>query len=85
MTNQWSPVCPKCGKLTNKVVEPNANQVFAGRLSPRAIPMGERVRCPRCLTWFPLAQGTRWELRSTPVEKVKPEGSAAEIPEEGEG
>jgi len=85
MTNQWSPVCPKCGKLTNKVVEPAQNQVFAGRLSPRAIPMGERVRCPRCATWFPLAEGTRWEPRAQPVDKIKPEGGAAEMPEEGEG
>lgn len=76
-TAAWSPVCPKCGRLTDKVITPSSNQVFAGRLSPRAIPMGERVRCPRCSTWFPIAEGTRWEPRKTPVQKAKAEGEAA--------
>lgn len=75
--NQWSPVCPKCGRLTDKVVEPAANQVFAGRLSPRAIPMKERVRCPRCSTWFPIAEGTRWEQRTDAVKARRAEGDDA--------
>lgn len=72
--NHWSPICPKCGKLTDKVVEPGPGQVFAGRLSPRAIPMKERVRCPRCATWFPIAEGTRWEQRTEPVKRRLAEG-----------
>lgn len=80
--NQWSPVCPKCGRLTDKVVEPQPNQVFAGRLSPRAIPMKERVRCPRCATWFPIAEGTRWDQRTEPVKPRLSEGEHAP-PDEG--
>ena len=74
---QWSPKCPKCGTLTNRVVVPAPNQIFAGRLSPRALQghMGQRERCPRCATWFPLAEGTQWVKRSTPFSPKRPEGT----------
>lgn len=86
-TNQWSPRCPKCGRLTDRVVTPTAGQVLGGRLSPRALRdvMGKRDRCPRCSTWFPLAEGTEWVNRATPVKPAKPEGRPAEMPEQDEG
>lgn len=84
---QWSPRCPKCGKLTDLVVEPAPNQILAGRLSPRALAdvMGHRERCPRCATWFPLSVGTEWVRRETPVKPRKPEGGegSAEDPAGG--
>lgn len=84
---QWSPKCPKCGRLTDRVVVPLANQVIAGRLSPKALAgvMGQRERCPRCATWFPLAEGTRWEPRPEPVRPRRPEGTTAAPEEEGGG
>jgi ribosomal protein S27AE len=82
-TNQWSPRCPKCGKLTDRIVSPAPNQVLGGRLSPRALQglMGQRDRCPRCSTWFPLAEGTEWVQRPKPVTRARPEGSGAEMPD----
>ena len=84
-TNQWSPRCPKCGKLTDVIVQPLPNQILGGRLSPRAIAdwMGKRVRCPKCSTWFPVAAGTEWVNRPTPFKPARPEGSGAEMPESG--
>ena len=85
-TNQWSPRCPKCGKLTDVFVEPAPNQILAGRLSPRAVAAwdGKRVRCPKCSTWFPIAPGTEWMNRPTPVKPAKPEGEGAGMPKQDE-
>lgn len=84
---QWSPRCPKCGALTDRILVPSANQVFAGRLSPRALTglMGQRERCPRCATWFPLAEGTQWEMRKEPFRPRRAEGTNAAPEEGGEG
>lgn len=75
-TGLWSPRCPKCGKITDRTVTPLPNQVLAGRLSPRALAdvMGERERCPKCSTWFPLSVGTEWVERDAPVKPRKSEG-----------
>jgi hypothetical protein len=86
-TNQWSPRCPKCGKLTDVFVEPAPNHILGGRLSPRAIATwtGKRVRCSRCSTWFPIAPGTEWVNRPTAVKPATPEGRGGEMPEQDEG
>lgn len=45
-----------------------------------AYPKGTRVRCTRCHTWFPIAEGTVWEprkARSTAAEPL-PEGGQGE-------
>jgi hypothetical protein len=80
----WSPRCPKCGRLTDRILQPAPNQVFAGRLSPRALQglMGTRERCPRCATYFPFSEGTEWVQREAPLTPRKPEGSGA-VPEQG--
>lgn len=83
--NSWSPKCPKCGKLCDRSVVPRPTQVFAGRLSPRALEgiLGTRERCPRCATWFVIAEGTEWVQRTEASKPRRPEGLSAEADEPG--
>lgn len=75
MAPEWSPRCPRCGGPAKAVIRPTPDQMVAGRLRPSALagyPVGTRVRCSRCGTWFPIAQGTVWEPRSPAPAQSEP-------------
>lgn len=82
----WSPRCPKCGGPADAIIRPTPDQILGGRLRPAATsayPVGRRVRCTKCHTWFLVAAGTVWEPR--PAAKSASEPLPEEDHEVGQG
>lgn len=78
---EWSPRCPRCGGPANAIIRPTPDQFFGERLRPAATaayPLGTRVRCTKCGTWFPIAPGTVWQPRPERARASEP------VPEEGD-